>query len=450
MLKAFGLMSEWLSQALKVSATAAGLDCRHCWSAWGVTNLLHLRAQRIDDSTGLALNMVLHLLGKKSWNVYNRDNIARVRRDEAEAEAREEENRRRTQEAEADKRIQILRGLRTSSPSPPPDSRGPRDESTRKDQKKDDERSRHRKRRRLAGEDDTDRDIRLAREDVEKTKSSRQKDTLLLKSSRTDDTPIVNESGHINLFPEEDKGQATRRRSQKGGHTGEKNAEAEAEAAKKQREYEDQYTMRFSNAAGFKQGMQKPWYNSSSGQAEEDAMPSKDVWGNEDLGRREREKRRINSNDPLAMMKRGVKQLRDVEWERKKWDEERKRELRALEEQEREDTESRRHRRRKRRGSSASLDSLNGFFLDARSDDESRRRKDAHSSHRHHRNRRRHRSRNRSRDRTSKHSRRDSERHSHRSSKDSSSRTKDSRTRGEETGWTQAPGKRYSAQFAGT
>ena len=33
--------------------------------------------------------MVLHLLGKKSWNVYNTDNVERVRKDEAEARARE-------------------------------------------------------------------------------------------------------------------------------------------------------------------------------------------------------------------------------------------------------------------------------------------------------------------------------------------------------------------------
>ena len=47
--------------------------------------------------------MVLHLLGKKSWNVYNSENVDRVRRDEAEAKAREA--------AEAEKRAAARRAM---------------------------------------------------------------------------------------------------------------------------------------------------------------------------------------------------------------------------------------------------------------------------------------------------------------------------------------------------
>lgn len=54
--------------------------------------------------------MPLHLLGKKSWNVYNTDNIERVRRDEAAARAREEADEQRMQEEDAERRLKILRG----------------------------------------------------------------------------------------------------------------------------------------------------------------------------------------------------------------------------------------------------------------------------------------------------------------------------------------------------
>ena len=45
-----------------------------------------------------ARTMPLHLLSKKSWNVYAPDNIARVKRDQAAAQAREEEEDRWLQE----------------------------------------------------------------------------------------------------------------------------------------------------------------------------------------------------------------------------------------------------------------------------------------------------------------------------------------------------------------
>ncbi|KAF7595852.1 hypothetical protein BBP40_004664 [Aspergillus hancockii] len=259
--------------------------------------------------------MPLHLLGKKSWNVYNPENIARVRRDEAQAKAREEEQERRMQEEDAERRIKILRGERPPTPPPPRRSRSPVSRRDRKSYAEDAGRSR--KRRRLAGENDTDRDIRLAREDTQLALSKRE----ALVSSRSSDAPLYDSAGHINLFPSDEPKERT-----------EKNPEAEKESAERQKAFEDQYTMRFSNAAGFRQCVaQKPWYSSSGNDAmAPDSISNKDVWGNEDIGRSERERARMDANDPLAAMKKGVRQLKSVEQERKKWNDERRQELEAL------------------------------------------------------------------------------------------------------------------------
>lgn len=91
--------------------------------------------------------------------------------------------------------------------------------------------------------------------------------------------------GHINLFPVNTQSK-------------EKNAEAEAERLKEKRDHEDRYTLRFSNAAGFKQDLNAPWYSTASNDDAE--VVGKDVWGNDDRGRREREKVRAHANDPLA------------------------------------------------------------------------------------------------------------------------------------------------------
>ena len=269
--------------------------------------------------------MPLHLLGKKSWNVYNADNIAKVRRDEAKAKAQEEEEERRMQEVDAQRRIQILRGEQPGAPPSAPSD----DERLRPD--------RQRKRKRIAGEDDTERDIRLAKD----SSALSSTDTALqIPGSRkpTSDAPLTDHAGHINLFPDE--------RSRR--HVA-KNQEAEAEAAKKKREFEDQYTMRFSNAAGFKQGLENPWYSSSTAPTkrdddeDEDDEVGKDVWGNEDRGRKEREKKRIEAGDPLMSMRRGVRDLRQVEKERRQRAAERAREMKELERAAR---SSRRSRRR--------------------------------------------------------------------------------------------------------
>ncbi|KAJ5761001.1 hypothetical protein N7520_008157 [Penicillium odoratum] len=323
--------------------------------------------------------MPLHLLGKKSWNVYNTENVARVKRDEAQAKALEEEDERRMQEVDAERRIRILRGQRPSNSPPPPPVRSSSDAFSRPERTSADGIGRSRKRRRVAGEDDTDRDIRYAREDAEQASSNRA--LAPLRRSKNSDAPILDRDGHINLFPAEE-----------GGKKAEKNKEAEAEAQKEKRSYEDQYTMRFSNAAGFKQSVgQQPWYSSSAQAAEAPDTRSKNVWGNEDPMRKEREKVRMDANDPLAAMKRGVRQLRATEQERKRWNEEKRRELEALKSEQRGPDRSSYHRRRR----SKSVDSLEGFKLDAPAGKD--RDEKEHFSSRHHRHHRE-RSRNRHRD----------------------------------------------------
>ncbi|OQD77531.1 hypothetical protein PENDEC_c002G06378 [Penicillium decumbens] len=318
--------------------------------------------------------MPLHLLGKKSWNVYNPENIARVKRDEAQARAREEEDERHMQEVDAERRIQILRGERVPTPPPPPSARESSEKSRQVRSSPVDLGRTRVKRRRLAGEDDTDRDIRVARENAAQAVAKREELSVASKQDRKDtQVPILDSAGHINLFPE------------RPNRNAEKNADAEAEAARKRRGFEDQYTMRFSNAAGFKETVgRQPWY-SSEGRAP-DAMPEKNVWGNEDPRRKDREKARMDANDPLAAMKRGVRQLRATEQERKRWNHEKRKEIEDL----RSDQRSRHHQRTRSR----SHDSLDGFRLDApvvknRSPDD----KDHRSSRHQHRHRHRDRSR---------------------------------------------------------
>lgn len=268
------------------------------------------------------------------------------------------------QEVDAERRIQILRGIRPGDiPSEP---------QATEDTRSRDEPKRDRKRRRIAGEDDTDRDLRLAREHQETASRSIQ---ALAKTGKRSDAPLTDHKGHINLFPAEGS-----------RHNAPKNAEAEAEAAKKRKEYEDQYTMRFSNAAGFKQSVgQKPWYSSVSaadegGNAEENV--SRDVWGNEDPRRKEREKMRLVSDDPMAVIQKGVSELRQVERERRRWKEERDRELRDM-------VEAEKRQERKKRRRTNDMDELEGFDLNVTKKDENGNASHRHRHHHDHRSRER-------------------------------------------------------------
>ncbi|KAH8598281.1 hypothetical protein B0O99DRAFT_58399 [Bisporella sp. PMI_857] len=310
--------------------------------------------------------MPLHLLGKKSWNVYNQDNIQKVKRDEAAAKAIEDANEQRMQELDAERRMQILRG---EIPTPLPEDEAKEERTSRESYVHG--LGRERKKRKRAGENDTDFEMRIAHEHT--TLSNIDKQVVLRKQI---DAPLVDHSGHIDLFPQEQ----TKKRV-------EKNAEAEKEAAKKMREYEDQYTMRFSNAAGFKQGLENPWYSKSSGQRDliEEA-PSKDVWGNDDPGRKKREVARIVSSDPLAMMRQGAAQARQVAKERKRWQEDREHELRELEAEDRR-AKRRRRRRSRDRSNDGDADELENFRLDDREPSSSQKRD--HDSERRHRHKQR-------------------------------------------------------------
>ncbi|EME42496.1 hypothetical protein DOTSEDRAFT_133597 [Dothistroma septosporum NZE10] len=330
--------------------------------------------------------MPLHLLGKKSWNVYNADNVEKVRRDEAEAKAREEAAEQRMQEEDAARRIALLRGEEPPTlTTPGKDLDGRHD--WRASSRDEDQARRERKRRRLRGEDDTDRDIRYAKEDTDAS----QKASKPLLKEREKDAPLEDHAGHIQLFSAPDERDLRK---------AEKNAEAEAEKVKKRKREEDQVTMRFSNAAG----SQKPWYAAANERPASTAttdlvlaeVQGKDVWGNEDSRRKEREQNRISSSDPFASMQTAQRQLKQSERDKEKWQQKQQAEIAALKRAGRCRKERHRHRREDE------VDSLDGFSLDApeantreRSDHDRHRRR----GHHHHRHRRHSRSRSGERDR---------------------------------------------------
>lgn len=272
-----------------------------------------------------------HLLGKKSWNVYNPDNIERVRRDEANAKAEAIEKERRKQDTDSDRRLALLRGGDSELTDPSQDDISTRDI--------------HRPRRRERPGADNGASPGAALEQ-----------------------------------PRQDKARVS----------------GAVPSAENQ-------GVRLSDALGYGSNGNEPWYgtNPTEGQYQS-RNTGRDVWGNEDPRRQERYQQRMSSNDPLAAMKRGVKQLRKAESERQEWKAHRERDLDEVEEMARKE---RRHHRKRR----SDADSIEGFDLDRgyRDRDENSRSK-SREKHRHrHRHRhgdrhhdREHGSRNTDRDRS--------------------------------------------------
>lgn len=307
------------------------------------------------------------------------------------------------QELDAQRRAAILRG---ETPPPLPEEASPKHSDARASNNRD-ERGYGPKRRKLAGEDDTDMDIRLAKSITAPHDDDKLDAKVLKLRSTAIDAPLHDHAGHIDLFPVDMK-EALKR---------EKNAEVEKEKRKKERALEDQYTMRFSNAAG-RGGIEQPWYaaqqklsrddgndpDSARDVAAYEGFVNKDVWGNEDPRRKEREQARISSNDPFAFMQQAQAQLKKAKRDKKLWAEERDRELRELRmTQEQEESRSRHHKRKRKDDH----------------DDKTRDRDSASSRHKHHQ-----RSRSRSRDR-----------HHHKSSHRSERRRSRSRSEDRDRDW---------------
>lgn len=321
-----------------------------------------------DRITDIPHPLRSHLLGKKSWNVYNADNIARVQRDEAAAAAEEHAAEQRMQDADAARRLAILRG---ETPPPLPEPEKPADPADKKHTRRDGNSGgglgQGPRKRKRAGEDDTEFEMRVALERAEEGdrvagelagaggSNKRQK------QKEREEVNIVDSKGHIDLVgpPPKDAGG--------GGGAGKFETDAEwiarmtRESGLKFEGYEmDCLTgaLTGKEAEERRQAMIKElfWNACTTAVAmrerdredEREAercmkAPTKNVWGKDDPKRRGRETARLDANDPLAAMRSGAKKVREVLKERRRDAEEQWRQLEQLRQEER-----RREKRRKK------------------------------------------------------------------------------------------------------
>lgn len=265
--------------------------------------------------------------------MYGQENIARVRRDEAEARHRQAEEERRARAVESSGRLAALRGT---------------------------------------VEETYNKSYQLAKRERPSADNDSERDLQLVKRLRKDtEAPLFDANGSIDL--------AAVKRPERDSD------------AKRQGTQNETQGMRLVDAAGYGVQVKEPWYSSHLSEPQSVQESGRDVWGNDDPRRKDREQQRVNANDPLAAMKRGVKQLREAEAERTAWKAQRERDLNEVEELARQ--ERRQEKRRRRRGSDE--ESIEAFNLDedyGKDRDNQVDQQSAHKHrHRHHRRRHRHR-----------------------------------------------------------
>lgn len=308
------------------------------------------------------------MLGKKSWNPYSPAAIARVRADEADAAEREESDDQKLQFYEAARRRAILKGETPPSPPTPPldQARERRDDRKRVAQSSD-HIGYNRKRRRLAGEDDTDRDIRLARGDEDARVQRRQDHGSTLANGKEKELSIVDGHGSIQLFlpPNETKPQSE---SQARHYSN----RVQGKSLHRSRDKDGEVGQRFGDTGDSKSASSEPWYMTLRPQFSGTETISdldtfsmgKDVFGRDDPNRRARDAMRLSVADPMAAIKKAQTRLKEVAHE--KFEHENAlREIRQEQEQTRENVKKhstrkgpdglkrpeplRRHQRRRRR-----------------------------------------------------------------------------------------------------
>ncbi|QSL66515.1 hypothetical protein MERGE_000895 [Pneumocystis wakefieldiae] len=226
--------------------------------------------------------MPLNILHHKSWNVYNKSNIERVRRDEAFARKKEEEKEMRMREADGKRRLRILR-----------ERSGLRESEMIKD------RTEHL---RESSSDYNRADVHLLKNEKKRKKNDDME--MLDKELKRRHKPSQNK--HINFWEDFESGKI---------HTDYSNPEYEKEKADAEKKWNDIITMQLSNSSK----EMSPWYSNLSLQSS--AQRKKDQQSIE------RDMRIQNSikdfNDPLTAMQSYLKQkkkIKDLNLSKKAYD----------------------------------------------------------------------------------------------------------------------------------
>ena len=244
--------------------------------------------------------MPLTLIGKKSWNPHLDKNVSRVKADEDAYTARDEQLQHLRDEHEGSVRLAQLRG--EDAPELPSEIQQleelQQDALNGRLRSEGDAHRQHedlRKRRKLHGEDDTDRDIRVARSTV-----NGAYDGAARRGSRRDDAALVGKDGHLQLFAADEERDRRNSRKEDGDS---RRGEPERSGVG------NEGGMRFTDAAGYnKHSGDDPWYTGGNGGDEAKARTN--VFGREDPGRQRRAQARAAVTDPFSMMQAAQRQIK--------------------------------------------------------------------------------------------------------------------------------------------